>query len=61
MCSMSTCGGDDSRILLLNKKMLKETIFRNKTTVAKQFKQKTPSRIHTELIEHEKEVVEILF
>lgn len=40
--------------------MQKETIFRNKSTFAKQFEQKTASRIHTELAEHEKEAVEIL-
>lgn len=47
--------------MFLNKKMLKEIIFRNKTTDVKQFKQKTPSRIHIELTEREKEAVEILF
>lgn len=31
-----------------------ENIFRNKSTFVKKFKQKTASRIHIELAEHEK-------
>lgn len=40
--------------------MQRETIFRNKPTFAKQFKQKTVSRIPIEFAEHEKEAAEIL-
>lgn len=40
--------------------MQKETISRNKSTLAKQFLKKTASRIHIELAEHEKEAIEIL-